>query len=175
MGLVSIFNDIIIGPICLIKKDLGFAGVDLPGHGRSEGKRGNIKNYAQVGEMIDILLNDLCKNFPGTSFLYGHSLGGGMVLDYLLHKNPRIKGAIVTVPYFVLSFEPPKIKLVLASVMKNLLPGLIQPTGLNRSHISHDETVVEKYKKRSSCSWKDISQPVSRCNDGCKVFTCTCF
>ena len=34
----------------------------------------------------------------------------------------------------------------MSSVMKNLLPGLIQPSGLNVSHISHDETVVEKYK-----------------------------
>jgi acylglycerol lipase len=39
------------------KAEIGFAGMDLPGHGRSEGRKGNIKNYAQVGEMIDILLN----------------------------------------------------------------------------------------------------------------------
>jgi alpha-beta hydrolase superfamily lysophospholipase len=29
--------------------------------------------------------------------------------------------------------------------MKSLIPGLIQPSGLNINHISHDETVVEKY------------------------------
>ncbi len=129
------------------KEEIGFVGVDLPGHGSSEGRRGYIKNYAQVGEMIDILLTTCKKTFPGIPvFLYGHSLGGGIVLDYILHKDPRIKGAIVTGPLLRLAFEPPKIKLVLASVMKNLLPGLIQPTGLNPGHISHDETVVEKYK-----------------------------
>jgi acylglycerol lipase len=126
---------------------IGFAGVDLPGHGRSEGRRGNIKSYAQLEEMIDILLSSCSKTFPGIPvFLYGHSLGGGIVLDYTLRKNPKIKGAIATSPFLRLAFEPPKIKIVLASIMKNLVPGLIQQSGLNASHLSHDESVVEKYK-----------------------------
>lgn len=128
------------------KEGFGFAGVDLPGHGRSDGRRGNIKNYILLGEMIDILLKS-CKNtFPGKPvYIYGHSLGGGIVLDYILHRNPKVKGAIITGPLLRLAFEPPKIKLVLASVMKSILPGLIQPTRLNTSHISHDKEVVEKY------------------------------
>jgi len=126
---------------------IAFAGVDLPGHGRSEGRRGNIKNYTQVGEMIDILLNTCKKTFPGLPvYIYGHSLGGGIVLEYLLLRNPKIKGAIVTSPWLRLSFEPARAKVVMASIMKNFLPGLIQPSGLNVSHISHDQSVVEKYK-----------------------------
>jgi alpha-beta hydrolase superfamily lysophospholipase len=129
------------------KAGFGFAGVDLPGHGRSDGTRGNIKNYAKLEEMIDILINTCKKTFPGVPvFLYGHSLGGGIVLYYLLHKNPKVKGAIITSPFLRLAFEPPAIKLILASIMKNLVPGLIQPSGLNTNHLSHDESVVEKYK-----------------------------
>jgi alpha-beta hydrolase superfamily lysophospholipase len=129
------------------KEGIGFVGVDLPGHGRSDGKRGHIKSYSLLGEMIDILLKTCNKTFPGIPiYIYGHSLGGGIVLDYLLRRNPKVKGAIVTSPYLRLAFEPPKIKLVIASVMKHILPGLIQPTGLNINHLSHDETVVEKYK-----------------------------
>ncbi|MBE3093972.1 MAG: alpha/beta hydrolase [Actinobacteria bacterium] len=129
------------------KEGIGFAGVDLPGHGRSEGRRGNITSYALLGDMIDILLNSCKKTFPGIPvFIYGHSLGGGIVLDYLLRRNPKVNGAIVTSPWLRLSFEPAKVKLIMAFVMKNLLPGLIQPSGLIVSHISHDEAVVEKYK-----------------------------
>jgi acylglycerol lipase len=129
------------------KEGIGFAGVDLPGHGNSDGARGNIKNYSLLTEMIDILLKSCNKTFPGVPvYLYGHSLGGGIVLDYILHKNPKIKGAIVTSPWLRLSFEPPKIKLFLASVMKHILPGLIQPSGLIVNHISHDGNEVEKYK-----------------------------
>jgi alpha-beta hydrolase superfamily lysophospholipase len=129
------------------KEGIGFAGVDLPGHGRSDGRRGNIKSYVLLGEMIDILLSSCKKTFPGVPvYIYGHSLGGGIVLDYILRRNPKVKGAIVTGPQLRLAFEPPKYKLILASLMKYLLPGLIQPTGLNADYLSHDEAVVEKYK-----------------------------
>lgn len=130
-----------------MKERIAFTGVDLPGHGRSGGKRGHIKNYRLLDEMITILLDSCRKTFPGIPvYLYGHSLGGGIVLNYLVRNNPRIKGAIVTSPWLRLSFEPPRSKMVLASIMKNLLPGLVQPSGLNVSHISHDQEIVEKYK-----------------------------
>jgi alpha-beta hydrolase superfamily lysophospholipase len=125
---------------------IAFLGVDLPGHGRSEGSRGNIKSYSLPQEMIDILLRSCRQTFPGCPvYIYGHSLGGGIVLDYLLRKKPGIKGAIITSPWLRLSFEPPKSKILMASLMKYLLPGLIQPSGLKVKHISHDEAVVKKY------------------------------
>jgi alpha-beta hydrolase superfamily lysophospholipase len=97
--------------------------------------------------MIDILLKSCHKTFPGIPvYLYGHSLGGGIVLDYILRRNPTIKGAIITSPWLLLSFRPPKIKVIMASVMKFILPGLLQPSGLNIQHLSHDEAVVEKYR-----------------------------
>ena len=48
------------------KEGIGFAGVDLPGHGRSEGRRGNIKSFALLGEMIDILLKSCNQTFRHT-------------------------------------------------------------------------------------------------------------
>jgi alpha-beta hydrolase superfamily lysophospholipase len=129
------------------KEGIGFAGVDLPGHGRSDGRRGHIRDYALIDEMIDILLKSCKQTFPGIPiYIYGHSLGGGIVLDYLLRSNPRIKGAIVTSPWLRLSFEPSKGKIVLANALKYLLPGLTQNSGLVVSHISHDEVEIEKYK-----------------------------
>jgi len=126
---------------------IAFTGVDLPGHGRSSGKRGNIKSYKLLEEMITILLDSCRKTFSGIPiYIYGHSLGGGIVLNYLLRTNPRIKGAIVTSPWLRLSFDPPRIKVILASVMKNLVPGLVHPSGLNVNHISHDPAIVENYK-----------------------------
>jgi alpha-beta hydrolase superfamily lysophospholipase len=131
----------------LNKQGIGFTGVDLPGHGRSDGPRGYIKSYALTDEMLDILHESSVKTFPEIHvFIYGHSLGGGIVLDYLLRKKPVIKGAIVTSPWLKLSFEPDKFKIVLASVMNYILPGLVQPSGLIVDHISHDKEVINKYK-----------------------------
>jgi alpha-beta hydrolase superfamily lysophospholipase len=134
-----------------IKKfnDRGFAfvGLDLPGHGKSDGKRGHIRNYSYTDEMLDTLIREYSKTFPGLPiFLYGHSLGGGIILDYLIRNDPNVKGAVVTSPYLRLAFEPPKIKMVLASVMENILPSLVQPNGLVVEHISHDPAVVTNYR-----------------------------
>ncbi len=129
------------------KEGIGFVGVDLPGHGRSEGRRGNIASFKVLDEMLDILINSCRQTFPGIPlYIYGHSLGGGIVLNYLVRKNPRLKGAIVTSPWLRLSFEPSKSKVMLASVMRFILPGLTQPSGLIVSDISHDAAEVEKYK-----------------------------
>lgn len=125
---------------------IGFLGVDLPGHGRSDGKRGNIKNYSITNEMLDIMITEYKKTFPGIPvFLYGHSLGGGIVLEYILRRNPEITGAIVTSPWLRLSMEPHRTKLLLARTIKSLFPSLIQPSGLIVSHISHDQAIVDDY------------------------------
>ena len=52
-----------------IKEGFAFTGVDLPGHGRSEGRRGNIKSYRLLEEMINILLDSCRKTFPGSRFI----------------------------------------------------------------------------------------------------------
>jgi alpha-beta hydrolase superfamily lysophospholipase len=131
----------------LNEQKIAFTGVDLPGHGRSNGKRGHIRSYSVTDEMITVLLQECRKTFPGIPlFIYGNSLGGGIVLDYIIRKKPSVRGAIVTSPWLRLSFEPDKFKVKLAAFMKSILPSLVQPSGLNASHLSHDEEVVRKYK-----------------------------
>lgn len=86
------------------------------------------------------------KTYPGVpSFIYGHSLGGGIVIDYLLRSNKLVKGAIVTSPWLRLAFEPSGLKRAMAGFMKKIFPGLTQPTGLDVSYISHDPNVINEY------------------------------
>lgn len=128
-------------------RGFAFVGLDLPGHGKSDGKRGHIRSYSVTDEMLDTLIREYRKTFPGLPmFLYGHSLGGGIVLDYLIRRDPPVKGAVVTSPYLRLAFEPPKFKLILASVMENIFPSLVQSSGLVIEHISRDPGVVADYK-----------------------------
>jgi alpha-beta hydrolase superfamily lysophospholipase len=132
--------------LLLNKNGIGFTGMDLPGHGRSEGSRGHIRSFRLTDEMIDILLNETRKTFPGVPvFIYGHSLGGLIVLDYLLRKNPSVKGVIVTSPWIKLTTEPSEFKVLLASLFSSVLPGFAQASGLSPGDLSHDKTVVDNY------------------------------
>jgi alpha-beta hydrolase superfamily lysophospholipase len=129
------------------KEGIGFAGVDLPGHGRSDGKRGHIGPYSLTSEMLDILMRSCNKTFTGVPvYIYGHSLGGLIVLDYLLNKAPAVKGAIITSPWLRLGFEPSNSKVQLASMVRFVLPSLVQPSGLIHEHLSHDEKVISAYR-----------------------------
>jgi len=125
-----------------------FQGMDLPGHGKSEGKRGHIRSYDQIDEMLDILLEESRKTQPEIPvFIYGHSMGGGMVLNYLIKKNPDIRGAIVTSPWIKLAFPLNKVKVLLARIMKNIYPSLTQPAGLVTEHLSQKQDVVDMYNE----------------------------
>ncbi|HBN96449.1 MAG TPA: alpha/beta hydrolase, partial [Firmicutes bacterium] len=55
---------------------------DLPGHGKSDGKRG-VMRYQKAWKIIDQLKTSIAAGNPGTPlFLYGHSLGGALALTY---------------------------------------------------------------------------------------------
>jgi len=126
---------------------IGFVGVDLPGHGHSPGRRGFIKNHDIINEIIDILITTVRQTFPAVPlYLYGHSLGGTFVLNYLLTTNPKLSGVIITSPWLKLAFEPPKSKIVLAKILNYVFPWLIQRSGINAGHISRETKVVDRYK-----------------------------
>ena len=130
-----------------LDREIGFVGIDLPGHGHSPGRRGFIKSYDIISEIIDILVSTVSRTFPAVPlYLYGHSMGATFALRYLIKKNPRLSGAIITSPWLKLAFQPPKIKIVLAKALNYVLPWLVQPSGLKAKHISHDTEIVEQYK-----------------------------
>ncbi|MFO7574495.1 MAG: alpha/beta hydrolase [Bacteroidales bacterium] len=128
--------------------DLGYAvtGADLPGHGRSGGKRGHVASYVHTEEIIDKLIAKIRDRFSGKPvILYGHSLGGGIVLRYLIRRQPELCCAVVTSPWLRLSFEPPRFKLWMAAAIKSIAPAMIQPSGLVVDHLSRDREVIASY------------------------------
>lgn len=125
---------------------IAFTGMDLPGHGQSGGRRGHFR-FSALHEMLSVLVSECRKTFPGIPvIIYGHSLGGLVVLDYILRNKPPVKGAIVTSPLLKLAFKPDNFRILLAGIVKYILPGLVQPTSLIADHLSHDPAVVERYK-----------------------------
>ncbi|MDX9928658.1 MAG: alpha/beta hydrolase [Bacteroidales bacterium] len=129
--------------------DAGYAvcGADLPGHGMSGGRRGHMASFMLAGEIIETLIESCRKECEGLPvILYGHSLGGGIVLHYLLSKKPDICCAVVTSPWLKLSFEPSGFKIWLAGVMRRIAPSMVQPSGLVVGHISRDPAVVDEYR-----------------------------
>ena len=136
-------------PLAQALNAAGFAveALDLQGHGRSGGKRGHISGYEDVLDDIARLLDDAAKRFGGAPrFLYGHSLGGNLVLNYILRRDvDDLRGAVASGPWLRLAFDPPAYKVWLARVAGKAFPGLLQASGLKPEHLSHDPDVVRAY------------------------------
>jgi alpha-beta hydrolase superfamily lysophospholipase len=123
-----------------------FMAYDLPGHGRSEGRRGHIPSFDSYLDEIDYLLQEARNRHPGLPlFLYGHSLGGNIVMAYALKRNPQIAGVISTSPV-TFPADMPKLKLLMGKFFYKLLPTFSMNNGLDLSGLSRDPAVVKAYK-----------------------------
>ena len=83
-------------------------GFDLRGHGKSGGPRGHTPSYETLMDDIGRLLAEARQRYPGQpQFLYGHSLGGNLVLNYALRRKPGLAGVIATSPAIRTATPPP--------------------------------------------------------------------
>jgi alpha-beta hydrolase superfamily lysophospholipase len=116
------------------------------GHGKTTGKRGHAPTYEATLDSVKHILSAAEERFPGVKkYLWGHSMGGGIVLNYLLRRKPNISGAIATGPLLKLGFEPPAFKVFLAKMMVNIYPAFTEKAELDSSAISRDKDEVKKY------------------------------
>jgi alpha-beta hydrolase superfamily lysophospholipase len=119
--------------------------VDHPGHGRSPGKRGNITSMAATVDGVDALTKLAAERVPGVPvFVYGHSLGGLIALQYLTGKpDDRVRGGVISAPALDTS-SATEVQKRLAPVISALLPNLGMLT-LDPDTISRDPEVVRAY------------------------------
>ncbi len=132
----------------LAKNGIAVVAFDHRGHGKSEGKRGHSPEYEALMKDIDLLLKQATVLVPNVPvFLFGHSMGGNVVLNYSLRRTPALKGVIVSSPWLRLAFEPSKVDLFLANMMIKIYPAFTQSTKLDATSISRDANEVRKYKE----------------------------
>lgn len=119
---------------------------DLRGHGNSGGKRGHASTYdVYLDDLAQIveLARDVSPNLP--TFLFGHSLGGGLVLNYALRRGGNFSGVIALSPWLRLAFQPSAWKVMLAKTVAGIMPSMSKPTDLDVSMLSHDPEVAKNY------------------------------
>ena len=129
--------------------DAGYAvlGFDLRGHGKSEALRGHTPSYDALMDDIGRLLDEAAQRYPGKSqFIYGHSLGGNLALNYALRRKPPLAGVVSTSPAIRVGKPLPATQLTLAKVMNKLRPTMQMPNGLALDNLARDPEVIRAYK-----------------------------
>lgn len=125
---------------------IGMVGYDREGYGRSEGKRGYTSQFSNYVDTIAHLVIECARRYPDLPiFLYGHSLGGNLLLRYLIKRHPDISGAIASAPYVQLSFQPNPITVGLGRMMRLVWSTFTQSNPLDTSKLSRDPEVEKRY------------------------------
>ena len=129
---------------------LGFCcfGFDLIGHGRTGGKRGDCEGYDQLLHFVDTGCRLARERHPRLPLLlFGHSMGGNLVLNSVLRGMVEPEGILASSPYLRLAFSPPKWKWKLGRFLERVAPHVTVPAGLDPNGISRDLKEVAAYRE----------------------------
>lgn len=121
--------------------------VDLRGHGTSSGKRGHVDTFSQFHSDAAVVVaraKTLANGAPVA--LMGHSMGGLLVLDWLLAGNGRdLSGVVITSPFLGLSLKVNPVKEGLGRMMSRVIPTLALPSGLKGADVCRDPELQKLY------------------------------
>ena len=126
----------------LLKAGYAVYGLDLRGHGRSQGQRGHIRTWSEFREDLKVFLKLIEVQQPGCPrFLLGHSLGGAIVLDYVLRFPTAVQGVItMAIPLGRVGISP--VKLTLGRTLSRVMPRFALNTGFAGTKASSDQNVL---------------------------------
>lgn len=119
--------------------------LDLRGHGHSAGQRGHVDSFAEYRGDVRAFLDLVGCEEPGRKiFLLGHSQGGLIVLNYVLHDPSGLAGVVACSPT-VGKLPVSPMLVLLARTLSKLWPRFTLEAGLDVTALSRDPAVVQAY------------------------------
>jgi len=121
--------------------------IDLRGHGKSGGPRGDAPSFDHLADDIELMLDYAREKFVHLPcFLYGHSLGGMLAFFYLVQRRPRLAGTVITSPLLHSVLDLRKDRIAMLKAMGIILPGLSISNNLELEALSKDPAVAAAYR-----------------------------
>lgn len=127
----------------------GFAvhGFDLRGHGRSPGARGHINQWDDLRADVHAFVKRVTAEQPALPhFLFGHSFGGLIVLNYVLQHPEGLQGLIASAPLLTAAKLSPIVVLI-SRILLRVKPDFPVNTKIDASTVSRDPAEVQRYAK----------------------------
>ncbi len=132
----------------LLEQSFAVLSYDQFGHGSSDSKKGHHPGYDCILDGLEKMLNKANTLFPTLPiFLYGHSMGGNVVINYVLRRSNNLSGLIATSPFLRLAFKPPGWKMVFGKLIDKIYPSLTMPNELDLQALCNDQKEIDAYVK----------------------------
>lgn len=125
-------------------KNMAVCALDLRGHGESLGKRGGCAPRNSVLDDVSELLRYAEEKYPGKPLvLYGHSMGGNIVLDYRARgeMNDHPAGYIISAPWVRLVRPVPPLLYKAVKLLSRIAPSFTIGSDINEANLGNPEKV----------------------------------
>ena len=130
----------------LARHGLAVYGYDQRGLGRSGGTRGHLERVGQYGEDLARIIALAVRLSPGLPVgLYGHSMGGQVVLSYAIQHPEGLHWVVATSPWLELSKKVPVWQEGLGRLLSRVWPSFTMPAGVPASYLAHPQEVGRAY------------------------------
>ncbi|MFM2061802.1 MAG: hypothetical protein RLZZ507_1472 [Cyanobacteriota bacterium] len=132
----------------LLPQQYAVYGLDLRGHGQSPGQRGYINTWAEFRDDVRTFLQMIQKQQPGCPiFLFGHSMGGMIVLEYVLRypEDTSALQGVITVAPSIGEVGVSPVRVLLGKMLSRVWPRFSLNTGLDADAGSRDPQIVASY------------------------------
>lgn len=127
---------------------------DLPGFGRTAGRRGDVRRFDRMYDTITHGVEKMVETLPNVPyFVLGHSLGGLLALAWVMKGQVgsfapvirRLRGLILSSPALSLKHAPPLWQDRSARLLSWIWPTFTLSTGISANVLSHDPEIVRDY------------------------------
>jgi alpha-beta hydrolase superfamily lysophospholipase len=161
----------------LVKGRFTCVALDLPGHGESNGPRGDIPSWEKLRDQLVPAMFTATRGLPDQPpelpvVLFGHSMGGVIALDHALVHPKGLRALVLSAPALRTAM-PPWWKLALANAARLTTPSAGFPNGLDPDQLSRDAEVVKAYRedplvhdKISPRTYFAFTEAAQRCRQG---------
>ena len=125
-------------------RNMAVVSMDLRGHGNSIEKKGHCAPRKDVLEDVSCLMEYATEKYPGEPLiLYGHSMGGNIVLDYRgrgrLNDVPA--GYIISAPWIRLVRPIPSVFYWAIKLLSKVAPTITSGSNVDEKTLGHPQSV----------------------------------
>lgn len=133
----------------LTDRNIAVVAMDLRGHGNSLGKKGDCAPRKDVLDDVSALIKYAQKKYPGRNVtLYGHSMGGNIVLDY--RSRGEFNGVpasyIISAPWIRLVRPVPAPLYGVVKLLAKIVPTMTISSSVDEKILGNPES-VRPYKE----------------------------
>lgn len=129
----------------LVPRGYAVYGFDYRGHGRSEGKRGHVERFSCFPDDLRAFI-DLVRTWnPGKNiFLFGHSMGAAISLEYAIRHQDNLAGLILSGAAIRVKPRLPAVIVTLIQPLAFFLPELGLKK-LDSSTLCRNREIIQAY------------------------------